>query len=175
MERSVGASGMMPGMNKPDTKPTPSLPWYRALVTRTPRGRRLRRRLAIVVAIVTAPVWVHEMLGVSPRVVLHRLGFNTMPHQCHRARECAMPCKHGHAYCFRGASAKDPTLGICICPTKEQLAERIRTYAECPDHSDPIVIRDDGPGEALVWTCASFDFDGGEGGLDPGGDGGTVP
>jgi hypothetical protein len=78
VERSVLTSGMMPGMNEPDTKPTPSLPWYRVLVTRTQRGRRLRRRAFAIAAIATAPVWVHEMLGVSPHVVLHHLGFNTV-------------------------------------------------------------------------------------------------
>jgi hypothetical protein len=50
------------------------MPWYRALLTRTPRGRRLRRRTFITFAVLTSWYWIPQAIGWSPRVTAEHLG-----------------------------------------------------------------------------------------------------
>jgi hypothetical protein len=128
----------MRGMNDPEIKPAPSVPWYRAIVTRTPRGRKLRRRTLLVFAILTVPWWLRVVYW-SPRIVAGKLGLMPMPepvHQpCHRPSDCTKTtCAYGYPICVLGAygsDPKDPAGGICNCLSKEQDAANRRPPPGC--------------------------------------------
>src|ERR1700681_832395 len=104
------ASGIMRAMNDPDIKP--AVRWYRALLTRTPRGRKLRRRVALVIVILTSWFWIPQLLGFSPRRFAARhLGYRP-PGECHRGSDCDMPCEFAHAYCSPAGAPSAPTRGV---------------------------------------------------------------
>jgi hypothetical protein len=118
---SGGASGIMRGMDHPEIKPAPSLPWYRAILTRTPRGRRIRRRVALVLAVVTVPWWLSFLFG-DPKYIAWKLGLGPMPSyyvkRCHVASDCAGGrCSHGAPLCAFDLVGPDvQPAGTCWCP-----------------------------------------------------------
>jgi hypothetical protein len=113
-----GLSGIMRGMTNPDTTPAPSLPWYRAIVTRTPRGRKIRRRVALVLVVLTAPWWVSALFW-SPQRVAVKLGLIPLPPHyvvsCAESSNCArLRCTHGRPVCLLDGDLGDR--GTCACP-----------------------------------------------------------
>jgi hypothetical protein len=93
------------------------MPWFRAILTRTPRGRRLRRRAAIVFAVLTAWYWIPLLFAFSPRKVFKELGIfqPPPPKPCQYHDECG-PCEPpGVPYCVRG--------GGCFCTDPKWIAD----------------------------------------------------
>jgi hypothetical protein len=80
----------MRGMDTPDAKPAPSLPWYRAILTRSPRGSTIRRRLAVVIVLLGSQiVFPHPVQDAWKRVsdARERLA-HPLPIPCQRSRDC---------------------------------------------------------------------------------------
>lgn len=135
----------MRGMNEP----TSAVPWYRAVFARTDRGRRLRRRLVPALVVVTAAFLVN---AINPRGVARWAGIR-IKSECHRSRECDMPCEVAHAYCMNLGHANDPTLGTCVCPTREQAEAHFARLTSCPPGKVAHVTGDNG--EAVEWVCVT--------------------
>ena len=155
----IGAlSGIMRGMNDPESKPR----WYRALVTRTPRGRKLRRRALLAVAVLTCWLWIPWIFGWSPRMTAARFGWYRIPGSCHQPVDCAaIKCEIGRAGCAHFGDKKDPLLGACVCPQRKDVEARVpQPPAWCRDAK---LLSDNGYQQE--WSCSGTDPpDGGDGG-----------
>jgi hypothetical protein len=140
---------MMRAMNDPTHIESPRLPWYRRLVARTPDGRRLRRRLFVLLVVATLPLTVRAIFGWDPQKIARVFGYR-IKSECHHGRDCDMPCEHAHAVCLRAKHVDDPLFGICRCPLREEVEARRALYVP-PTCLDPVPINDDG--DHLEWRC----------------------
>ena len=155
-------------MNDPEVT-GPKLPWHRRLFARSREGRTLRRRILIVLALVTLPYTAFLVFGADPRKIAASLGLRRMPtvgvwaQPCHHAAECTGMCAFGHPFCQRGgvgSDPQDPLGGSCACRSKEEHMRRLTPPAWC---RTPVLRYDDG--DQQDWNCSGFDPpDGGDGG-----------
>jgi hypothetical protein len=131
---------MMRGMNSPEIKLAPSLPWYRAIVTRSDRGRRLRRRVLIGLALCTAMVW----FGLRGKLSYF------VEHHCYAQSDCDWrACSYGRALCVLPLDQPDNVAGTCKCR---------QPPAGC---REPRLVSEDG----FEWKClGGMEIDGGRDG-----------
>ncbi len=158
----------MRGMNDVEIN-GPKLPWYRRLVARSREGRKLRRRVFVVLALVTLPYTATLLIGSDPRklAAILRLGPTPRPgawaQLCHHAVDCTGVCAVGHPSCVRGGVGADPKIplsGSCGCLSKEEQEQRHRPPPGC---RDAVLVADDD--DQQDWKCSGFDPpDGGDGG-----------
>jgi hypothetical protein len=103
--RDGGVSGIMRGMNDPENKPAPALPWYRAIVTRTRRGESLRRRVLIGLALCAATLW----FGLRGKL-------SVFTDHCYGDSGCDWrTCRYGRALCLLPLDQPDGAPGRCVC------------------------------------------------------------
>jgi hypothetical protein len=91
----------MRGMNDPEIKPVPLLPWHRAIVTRSPRGRKLRRRVFVALVLLSFVVLGPWPLGWDLRNIAASFGWKPSP--CQQHTDCRDRCGRGYVgQCFSG-------------------------------------------------------------------------